>query len=344
MMLVISRVFLFALVAVTLIGGESALDTGIAAFKEGRYSVALKNLKQAARDPQNKTAQAFLALTQAALGDCTTALSGLISNTDSADPVLQRLTGVAAANCYSGTGDDAKAFALLQHLEERFPNDADVLYASAKLHMKAFNDATFAMFKRVPASYRVHELSAEIFEIQNRYSDAAVEYRKAIKLNPNAPGLHFRLGRAILLGSHSPEALQEAGYEFRSELKLNPEDSASEFQLGQIAQVEGKIAEAKPHFERAVALSPTFVQALVALGKIYSTNKQYGKAISVLTRAAHVQPSNESAHYALLTTYRDSGQMEKATAEKEILDRLKKPPEGEFSDFLKRLGEKQPEQ
>src|SRR4051794_9003700 len=155
MMLVISRVFLFALVAVTLIGGESALDTGIAAFKEGRYSVALKNLKQAARDPGNRIAQAFLALTQAALGDCTTALSGLISNTDSADPVLQRLTGMAAANCYSDTGDGAKAFALVQRLEERFPNDADVLYTSAKLHMKAFNDATFAMFKRVPASYRV---------------------------------------------------------------------------------------------------------------------------------------------------------------------------------------------
>jgi hypothetical protein len=36
--------------------------------------------------------------------------------------------------------------------------------------------------------------------------------------------------------------------------------------------------------------------------------------------------------------------MEKAKAEKAILDRLQKPPQGEFSDFLKRLGEKPPEQ
>ncbi len=344
MMLAIRRVFFFALLAATLVAGDSALETGIAAFKEGRYSVALKNLKQAAEDPRDKTARAFLALTEAALGNCRAALTGLNANADSADPMLQRLTGLAAANCYSSVGDNVKAFALLQHLEERFPNDADVLYTSAKLHMKAFNAATFAMFQRVPASYRVHELSGEIFEIENRFSDAAAEYRKAIKLNPDAPELHFRLGRALLLGSHSSEALQEASNEFRSELKLNPEDSASEFQLGQIAQAEGKIADAKPHFQRAVALSPTFVQALIALGKINAINKQYPEAISLLKRAAQIQPSNESVHYALLTTYRDSGQMEKATAEKEILDRLNKPPEGEFSEFLKRLGEKQPEQ
>lgn len=344
MTLVISRVFFFALIVATLVASDSALGTGIAAFKEGRYSVALKNLQQAAQDPRDKTAQAFLALTQAALGECTKALPGLIANTDSGGLPLQSLMGVAAANCYSRVGDNTKAFVLLQHLEQRFPDDADILYTSAKLHMKAFNDATFAMFKRVPASYRVHELSGEIFEIENRFPDAAAEYRQAIKLNPNAPDLHFRLGRAILLGSHTSEAFQEASLEFRSELKLNPEDSASEFQLGQIAQVQGKIAEAKPHFERAVALSPTFVQALVALGKIYSTNKEYGQAISLLTRAARAQPSSDSVHYALLIVYRDSGQMEKATAEKKILDRLNKPPEGEFSDFLKRLGEKQPEQ
>jgi hypothetical protein len=53
-----------------------------------------------------------------------------------------------------------------------------------------------------------------------------------------------------------------------------------------------------------------------------------------------LQPANESAHYALLTAYRNAGEMEKAAAEKTILDRLQKPADGEFSDFLKKLGEK----
>ena len=65
--------------------------------------------------------------------------------------------------------------------------------------------------------------------------------------------------------------------------------------------------------------------------------------MTLLSRAAALQPNNEAAHYGLLTAYRDSGQMDRAKEEKAILDRLQKPPEGEFSDFLKKLGEKQPE-
>jgi len=310
-----------------------ANDDGIQAFKDGRYSEALAKLKDA-KDPASR---AFFALTQAALGDCQSALPGLTANY--ADTTLARLTGLAAVKC-----DSANAFTRLAQLQQRFPNDPDVLYTAAKLHMKAFNDATFAMFQRAPASYRVHELSAEIFEVQDRYADAVGEYRKAIELNPNAPDLHFRLGRALLLQSHDPAALEQAAAEFRSELKLSPEDGACEFQLGQIAKVEGKTAEARTHFERALALSPQFVQALIALGKLCSEAKDYPRAISLLSRATALQPANETAHYALLTAYRDSGDMQKAKAEKLTLDKLQKPPEGEFSEFLKKLGEKQPEQ
>lgn len=310
-----------------------ASDDGIQAFKEGRYSEALAQLKDA-KDPASR---AFRALSEAALGDCKSALPGLTATY--ADPALSRLTGLAAVKC-----DQANAFVRIARLEERFPNDPDVLYTAAKLHMRAFNDATFAMFQRAPSSYRVHELSAEIFEVQNRYADAVAEYRKAIEENPDAPELHFRLGRALLLQSHDPAVLEQAANEFRSELKVSPEDGACEFQLGQIAQVEGKTAEAKSHFERALALSPNFVQALIALGKLSSQEKDYKQAISLLSRATALQASNETAHYALLTAYRDSGDMERAKAEKATLDKLQKPPEGEFSEFLKKLGEKQPEQ
>ena len=342
-MRVIRGAFLLALYSAVLVANDSAREAGIAAFKQGRYSVALNTLQRAAEDPGDKVAHVFLALTQAALGDCKTALPALTNRTESLEPVLSRLAGLAAAKCYGLAGDNLGAVSMLQRLEARFPNDADVLYSSAKFYMRAFNDTSFAMFQHVPASYRVHQLSAEIFEVANRYSEAAAEYRKAIALNPDAPNLHFQLGRAILLQSHSMEALQQANAEFRSELKVSPEDGPTYFQLGQIAQIQGNSAEAKANFERAVSLSPGFVQARIALGNIYSREKQYTEAISILTRAIQIQPANESAHYALLAAYRNSGQMDKAKSEKAILDRLQKPPEGEFSEFLKKLGEKQPE-
>ncbi len=329
--------------AAAALGAGTVRDEGIAAFNDGRYSTALVKLTEAAKDPADRTAHAFLALTEAALGNCEAALPRLIA-TDPADRDVYRLTNLAAVKCYNASGDNSHTFLLLDKLQTEFPNDPDVLYTAAKLHMKAFNDMTFAMFQRAPASYRVHELSAEIFEVEDRYADAIAEYRKAIDLNPNAPELHFRLGRAILLQSHSPEALDQAAAEFHSELKLSPEDGACEFQLGQIAQVQAKTPDAELHFERALKVSPNFVQALIALGKLKTQDKRYTDAVNLLSHATALQPTNEAAHYGLLTAYRDSGQMDKAKNEKAILDHLQKPPEGEFSDFLKKLGEKQPEQ
>lgn len=321
------------LVAVALVQGVWA-DTaqGVEAFNAGRYSEAKKLLSAA--DKNDETAQLFLALTEAATGECAAAIPTLVRKP------LNKLGGIAAVKCYSSSGDTAREFGLLEELEQQFPNNADVLYLSAKQHMKAFNDATFAMFQRTPSSYRVHELSADIFEVQNRFDDAIAEYAKAIELNPNAPDLHFRLGRALLLQSHSPEVLERAANEFRAELKLNPEDASCEFQLGQIAQVETKASDAKAHFEEALKLSPDFVQALLALGKL---EKNSPRGIELLTKATTLEPSNEAAHYALLTAYRDSGQMDKAKAEKAILDKLQKPEDGEFSNFLKKLGEKPPQ-
>ncbi len=251
---------------------------------------------------------------------------------------------LAEARCDIAAGKYQEALKLLKELEAKSPNDADVLYLEATLHMKAFNDATFAMFQRTPSSYRVHELSAEILEMQNRYTDAVDEYKKAIAGNPSAADLHYRLGRALLLESHSPEALKNAAAAFNAELQLNPEDSASQFQLGQIALVEGNAEEARTRLRKALALTPDFVAALIALGKLDLQQKRYSDAIAHLSQAANRQPANEAAHYALMTAYRDSGDMEKAKAEKATLDRLQKPPEGEFSDFLKKLGEKQPAQ
>ena len=228
--------------AAALLAASSAREDGIRAFEAGRYSVALAKLTEAAKDSHDTRAQMFLSLTQAAMGDCRTALPGLTA------AATNRLAGLAAAKCYATLGDEGKAFTTLEGLAKRFPKDADVLYLRAKLHMKAFNDATLAMFQGAPASYRVHELSGEVLEVQNRYAEAAAEYRKAIELNAAAPELHYRLGRAILLESHNPEALERAAFEFSAELKLSPEDPACEFQLGQIAQVKGNAAEAETAF------------------------------------------------------------------------------------------------
>jgi hypothetical protein len=68
----------------------------------------------------------------------------------------------------------------IKHLLNQLLLGAD---QSARLHMKAWNDAVFQMFEKTPASFRVNQLSAEIFEIQGKYGEAIAEFRKAIEKN-----------------------------------------------------------------------------------------------------------------------------------------------------------------
>jgi len=304
---------------------DDALTRGIEAFHAGRYTEA-RGLLQESKDAQ---ASAFLALVQAATGECTKAVPRLAATfADKAETDLRRLAGEALVSCVES------------NLKTDYPADADVLYQAARTHMKAWNDAVYQMFLKTPASYRVNQISAEILEIQGKYSDAAAEYRKAIEKNPRVLDLHFRLGRVILVDSQSPEALETARREFEAELALNAGDAAAEYEVGQILTVQGKAEQGVAHFERALELRPDFAEAMIAVARARLSAQHYPEAIALLKHALQLQPRNEAAHYSLMLAYRNSGDLEAAKREKALLDEIQKPPEGEFTDFLKKLGEK----
>ena len=344
-MTLVTRFALLLLLALPLLGADSLTERGVAAFQQGHYLEAGRLLQDALKaDPNDDHARTFLALSRAATGHCAEAIPDLADRFDkSANPDLSRLAGLALAGCFVSEGQTGKALPVTARLEAKHPDDADVLYQTARVHMKAFNDVTRRMFDKTPASYRVNQLSAEIFETQNRFANAAVEYRKAIAKNPRALNLHFRLGRALLLESHNPEALALAEKEFGAELALNAGDAAAEFQIGQILNAQSKADQALPHFEKALELSPDFAEAALAVGRTRVQAKQYAEAIPLLEHVVVLEPRNEAGHYTLMLAYRNSGQMDKARREQEVLQKLQHPPEGEFTDFLKRLGEGTPE-
>jgi Flp pilus assembly protein TadD len=92
--------------------------------------------------------------------------------------------------------------------------------------------------------------------------------------------------------------------------------------------------------EKAVALNPDFPEALQALAKVRGEERKYDEAIRLLQKVIQLQPNSESAHYALMVAYRNAGRRDDAARQKAVLDKLRRPPEGEFTEFLKRIGEK----
>ncbi len=330
----ISRAFT-GLTAVCAFGQD--VGTGVEQFHKGQYAAARQTLERALKDsPGDAHSTTFLALSRAATGGCKEAAPALAAQFNSGAGDLRRLAGVGLAQCHLAGSRFDEAYPVIQKLEEQNPADADVLYLSAKLHMRAWNGAVYRMFQKTPASYRVNQLSAEILEIQGKYAEAAAEYRKAISKNPAAVNLHYRLGRALLMESHAPEALDAARKEFEAELALNPSDAAAEYQVGQILAAKENDTEAAVHFARASELAPDFPEALVALSKLRAGDE----AVALLERAVRLQPANEAARYSLMLAYRKAGRAADALRQKEELDKLQKPPEGEFTEFLKKLGEK----
>jgi tetratricopeptide (TPR) repeat protein len=321
---------------------DDPLQKGISEFNRGQYAAAQAWLEKAPDTSQRRT---FLALAHAATGHCDTAREELAGEfAKDAASELGRLAGLALTQCLLAEAKYDDAAPVLARLRSLHPADADVLYQSARLHMRAWNDTLYEMFRKTPNSYRVNQISAEIFEIQSRYPEAISEYRKAIEKNPAALNLHFRLGRALLLESHSPDNLGLARREFEAELKLNPADAAAEYETGQVLLVSQEPAEALKHFERAVVITPDFPEALQALSKMRLDAKQYAEAIILLENVIRLQPMNESAHYSLMLAYRNAGRPADAAKEQALLDKLRESPQGEFTDFLKRLGEKAPKQ
>ena len=323
------RVISFIFLAALLYGDDAALTKGIEAFHKGHYVEARQYLTGLA----DKRAKLFLALTNAATGDCASALPELtVQFTTQADAQLRKLAGEAVLSCVE------------TRLTRDFPADADVLYQTAHDHMKAWNDAVYQMFQKTPASYRVNQLSGEILEMQGKYQDAAAEYRKAIEKNPKALNLHFRLGRVLLMDAHGNEALESARREFEAELALNSGDAAAEYEIGQILIAEGKRGDGVAHLEHAMALRPDFIEAILGVAKARLDARNYPQAIALYKKAIELEPRDEAAHYGLMMAYRNSGDIEDARREKQTLDTLQKPPEGEFTEFLKKLGEKTPKQ
>jgi len=279
-------------------------------------------------------------LTRAAQGECTAVIPDLRRLFSETDSRPHRLGGLALAQCHIAAKQFAEAGPVVAQLEKDFPSDPDVLYVAADYHMKAWNDAIYRMYQKAPASYRVDELSAVVFESQGKFAEAVAEYRKAIEKNPRAIDLHYRLGRALLQQSHEPSQQEQARQQFEAELALNPGDAVAEFQVAQILQAQQKKAEAAVRFERAASLRPDFPEALIAVAKLRSDEKRYSDAVALLERAIKLQPRNETAHYNLMLAYRAAGRTADAQREKQELDKLQKPPDGEFTDFLKRLGDK----
>lgn len=205
---------------------------------------------------------------------------------------------------YSGA---EKTLAKLSHLK---PRDPDVLYNLSLAYMKLMVETVNRLGEAAPESYQLFLWCAQDAESRNQDSAAAKYYQIALRLKPEAIGLHYALGNVL-----AREGMyDEAASELKKELELNSPDSLALWKLGELA-LRSDAEEARGYLEQALQLNPDLPQAVLAYGRALARLGETEKAVEQYRRVILLAPENDSVHYHLADAYRRMGRNDHAKTE-----------------------------
>src|SRR5262245_30543305 len=315
---------------------------GLIYFQQGKFEQAVPALRQAIKlKPALPNTDLLLAMALSELGQYREALPALEKGFKRAtDPALKRASGLQLQRVYTGLQQDDKAVEVALELTRLYPKDPEVLYHAGRLFGNFAYLSTVKLAEVAPDSLWLHLAAGEANESQGR-SDAAIqEYKEVLALQPNRPGVHYRIGRALLATAKQstgdsvsePEALRE----FEQELRLDPTNANAAYEAGEIYRKSARFDRAAELFSQAVKYYPDFGEALVALGRTLVSLGRAEQAIAPLGKAVALDAANEVAWFQLAQAQRALGnaaEQQKAIAEFQRLRDSKRQAE---IDILKR--------
>lgn len=290
----------------------------------GDYSNAIPQLRAALKlRPALWKIQALLGIGEKRTGDTVAGRRDL----EEAFPRVQETkirteTGMELIEIYSGTGDLDKASAIVADLRKLDPTNANILYTAYRIYSDLVAESMLSLSVVNPNSARMRQAIAHELAKRGNPAEAVENYRAAIKIDPQLPGLHFEL--AEMLGTLSTaEGREEAEKEYKAALEIDPFDEQAECRLGDIALQRGDLNDANARYSKAVRLQPDDPEASIGLAKVFMTMDEPQKAEPLLLHALQLDPTSALAHFRLSTVYRQTERTAEAKQELEQYQKYK---------------------
>jgi len=223
---------------------------------------------------------------------------------------------------YKALGRNEDAIRELENRLKQTPRDIEVLYNLSDAYRSSAPQKATELLNRMlaidPHSYRVKQMEGEVFEHQEKYSQALAAYREAHRLKPDTPGLRFALGSVFW----KMRQFDEAKKWLAEELSSNPHHALSHYQLGNIYVYKNDPAQALFHLQEALAANVPLTDVHRDLGKAFIQLGKYDEAVRHLNRVAEADPDDDAIHSLLASAYRKQGKHDLEQKELERFQQL----------------------
>jgi Flp pilus assembly protein TadD len=157
---------------------------------------------------------------------------------------------------------------------------------------------------------------------EKKWSEAANEYKLAVRLDSANAEWHNKLGFAL----HSDRKYSEAESEYRAALQLAPNNAESHYGLGRALREQKKLNEAETEIREAIRLEPESAKFHAGLANTLGVYQQrWAEAETEIAQAIHLDPNNiEWRSISLLIL---EGQKKYAEAEAQAREEVRLHPD-----------------
>jgi tetratricopeptide (TPR) repeat protein len=291
-------------------------NLGTVLFFQGDYADSIPQLRAALKlQPSLAKTQALLGIAETRMGDLQAARHDLEQAFPSVTEENIRIeTGMELIEIYSASGDLDKAASTVSRLQKLDPTNQTILYSSYRIYSDLADESLLSLSVVAPNSARMHQALAHELAKRGNTAESIDNYRTALKLDPQIPGIHFELAEMLnVLGT--AESRQEAEQEYKAALEANPRDEQSECRLGDITLRANDLNAASQHYTRALQLQPDDPQANIGMAKVLMSQDKSPQAEALLQHAIQLDPTSALAHFRLSTIYRQTGRTVQAKHE-----------------------------
>jgi tetratricopeptide (TPR) repeat protein len=239
-----------------------------------------------------------------------------------------------AADCYLRLGEFTKVEELLLPILPSHPDDRALAYIRGGEVKKG--QAMIDHLLRQGGSAETHFLIGSVAFMAKDYPAAVKELGAAASADLALPSLLSYYGRALLF-TGDPEGASKA---FRDQLASDPNDYDANLQLAEILRAARSYNDARPRYEKALALQPVSIEARYGLAILDLAAKQPDAARKRLEEIIARARQYADAHQSLADALDQLGRKQDAERERTLAASLRSPspvegiaPDAEAPDF-----------